>query len=129
MSPPKSFEQKKGRKGGWYLKVHMAGRGLQQDKRPERFGTWMQLLIPHRWLSPHHLVHLETLGEGAAGWLVSGDKSRGSMETREGSSKKPSGRMAQTTFSPTDPSSALLLLPPPSFPGGLTEPHSHKSLF
>ena len=69
MSPPKSFEQKKGRKGGWYLKVHMAGRGLQQDKRPERFGTWMQLLIPHRWLSPHHLGPPGDLGGGGS-WLV-----------------------------------------------------------
>lgn len=106
----------------------MAGRGLQQDKRPERFRTWMQLLIPRRWLSPHRLGPPGDLGGGAVGWLVSGDKSRGNTETREGSSKKPTVRTARTTFSAIDPGSALLLLPPPALPGGLTEPHNHKSL-
>ena len=41
-------------KRGWYLKVPVAG-GDCSRTRPERFGTWRQLLLPPPWLSPHHL--------------------------------------------------------------------------
>ena len=68
-------------------------------------------------------------GRRAVGWLMNEGQEPGATPDPEREAANiPPRRVAQTTFSVIDPSSALLLMPPPSLPGGLTEPHHHKSL-
>lgn len=114
-----ALQRRDGEKGGGTWRNTWQGRGLGQD---ERWGkVWDTEAATHLILMalPPTWVHLETLGGGGVGWLVSGDKS----------SKSPTGRMAKTTFSVVDPSSELLLMPPPLLSEGLTEPHNHNSFF
>lgn len=103
---------------------------LEQDERGERFETLRQLLILPRWLSLPPGSTWRPCGRGSVGWLVSRDRSQGQHTQcpRREAAKIPPGTVAQTTVSVTDPSSALLLMRPPSLPGGLTEPRNHKSL-
>lgn len=70
-----------------------------------------------------------TWGRRTVGRLVNGGQEPGAIQyPGMGAANIPPSRVVQTTFSVTDPSSALLLMPPPSVPGGLAEPHHHKSL-
>lgn len=128
-----AHRRKRRRERGWTWRNTWQGRELEQEERRESFGTLRQRPMLPRDGSPSHLGPPRDLARGAS-WLAGewGWELGGSMACWEGSSKTPTptpGRMAGTTSSVIDPSSTLLLMPPPSLPGDLTEPHYHKSLF